>query len=117
MICFIVCLSIGSHWQHMSHANEPQVDPHFQTELNGIVFQWQSNTLSYPDALAAMEKIRQRVLRENIPVHEGLIENSLGIVEGIRSNLGKSLTHFETARRIFEHCGARSRIANASLNI
>jgi tetratricopeptide (TPR) repeat protein len=96
---------------------EPQVDPHFQAELNGIVFQWQSNHLSYKDALEAIEALRQRTVRENAPVHEGLIENSLGIVEGIRSNLGKSLTHFETSRRIFENCGARSRIGNASLNI
>jgi tetratricopeptide (TPR) repeat protein len=96
---------------------EPQVDPHFQAELNGIVFQWQSNHLSYKDALEAIEALRQRTVRENAPVHEGLIENSLGIVEGIRSNLGKSLTHFETSRRIFESCGARSRIGNASLNI
>lgn len=108
---------LGSRWKQMVQATEPQVDPNFQTELNSIVFQWQSNQLSYNDALEAMEQLRQRTVRENMPVHEGLIENSLGIVEGIRSNLGKSLTHFETSRRIFEACGARSRIGNASLNI
>jgi len=101
----------------MSPVTEPQVDPNFQTELNGIVFQWQTSNLAYNDALAAIEQLRQRTIRENAPVHEGLIENSLGIMEGYRSNLGKSLTHFETSRRIYEVCGARSRIGNASLNI
>lgn len=101
----------------MSHTAEPQVDPNFQVELNGIVFQWQSSNLSHNDALEAIEQLRQRAIRDNTPIHEGLIENSLGIMEGIRSNLGKSLTHFETSKRIFEACGARSRIGNASLNI
>lgn len=101
----------------MSQTLEPQVDPNFQTELTNILHQWQTNTLSYADALDAYAKLRQQAAHDNAPLHEGLIENNLGIVEGYRSNLGKSLTHFEMSRRIFEQCGATSRLGNASLNI
>src|SRR4051812_20855898 len=101
----------------MSQILEPQVDPNFQADLTGLVHQWQTGSLSYNDTLAAIEQRRQTVLHENTPIHEGLIENSLGIMEGYRSNLGKSLSHFEAARRIYEQCGALSRVGNTALNI
>jgi tetratricopeptide (TPR) repeat protein len=101
----------------MTEALEPQANPNFQTELTGVLHQWQSNTLSYNDALEAIEQLRQQAIQENMPIHEGLVENTLGIMEGYRSNLGKSLNHFETSRRIFEQCGASSRLGNAALNI
>ncbi len=101
----------------MTQIIEPQVDPIFQADLTNLLHQWQTGTLSYNDTLEALEKQRQKVIRNNMPIHEGLIENSLGIMEGYRSNLGKSLSHFEASRRIFEQCGARSRVGNAALNI
>jgi tetratricopeptide (TPR) repeat protein len=113
----LIRISQGAVGRHMSHATEPQVDPNFQVELNGIVFQWQSSQLAYNDALEAIEQLRQRTIRENVPVHEGLIENSLGIMEGYRSNLSKSTKHFEASRRIYEECGAHSRLGNSLLNI
>lgn len=101
----------------MSQAPEPQPDPNIQQELNTAFQQWQSGTLSYNHALDAIAHLRQQVIRQTMLVDEGLIENTLGIIEGIRTNLSKSLIHFEAAQRIFKQCGALSRLANTTLNI
>jgi tetratricopeptide (TPR) repeat protein len=101
----------------MPETLEPQANPQFQTELTGALHQWQSNTLSYNEAQEAIEQLRQQAIQENMPIHEGMIENTLGIMEGYRSNLAKSLAHFENSRRLYEQCGANSRLGNAALNI
>lgn len=96
---------------------EPQINPEFQTQVNTLLFEWQSGARGYTETLEAMRDMRQRAALDGSLVHEGMVENSLGIVEGYRSNYSKSVVHFEAARRLYETCGATSRIANATLNI
>jgi tetratricopeptide (TPR) repeat protein len=96
---------------------EPQHNPAFREQVNTILSQWQGGTITYAVALESLNKLKQAAVDAQHLVHQALVENSLGIMQGYRSNYTQSLVHFENVRRLYEQAGAFSRLSGADLNI
>jgi tetratricopeptide (TPR) repeat protein len=87
----------------------------FRDRVNQVFNQWQGGALSYEDALQHLESLRTET--QSNPANEASIDNTLGIMNGYRSNFDDSIRYFEHARMLYEQAGETMRVASCDLNL
>jgi len=102
--------------QSSSH-NLPDIDVEFRAQTNVFFEGWQEGQLSYMEAVQGLRGLLSEVANEGNDLHQGRIENLLGIMHGIRADYNQCIVHFEQARRFYERSGAFQLVAICDLNI
>lgn len=95
----------------------PEVDPDFRRRSGDIFRKWEGGDLSYADTLKALREMMLEAEYARNIVHQGRIENLMGILNGYRANLNQSILHFEQARKYYDEAGAQQYIAACDLNL
>lgn len=96
---------------------EPQIDPEFRQRRDNIYQQWRDGKVPFEQALDEMKSLEEEARQAQEWVHVGFIESTMGIMHGYRGNYDQSLTHFDTARALYEKANTRRRVAGAVLNM
>lgn len=91
--------------------------PEFRQKTSQLLSEWEKGKTSYADTLAELLTLLEQARKENNPMHEGRVENMLGIMHGYRADLNQSVVHFEQARRCYETIKALPELATVDLNI
>jgi tetratricopeptide (TPR) repeat protein len=100
-----------------SPQQQPTVDPEFRAQTAQILSEWERGNTSYGDALKQLNTLLEQARQQGNLMHQGRVENLLGIMHGYRADLNQSIVHFEQARRLHEQVGALAELATIDLNI
>lgn len=93
------------------------IAPEFRDRYNAIFDEWQSGSLSFNEAVAAIELLKKDAITSGQLANQGGAELIIGIMQGYRANLNESIKHFERARELFAKVGNRERVAVCTLNV
>lgn len=96
---------------------EPEVNPLFRVEYDAILDKWQDGSMPFSTAFDQMTELKKREEEAGNYLHQGVIENGIGIMLGYRSNYTAAIRQFEAARECYEKAGAESRVISTTLNL
>jgi tetratricopeptide (TPR) repeat protein len=102
-----------------SPQSEPkqEIDPAFRQRCESIYQAWYNGDGDFRVAVEQLLVLQNEAISAEQYAHQGLVENSIGMMYGYRADLDQSIRHFSRARDLFERARNPAEVVRAVMNL